>query len=147
MVRTAPIARNLAPEFGLVPDHAFALGLLHDVGKLVIFDRIGTLRSMLRRDVVLTDRFVGAALRSLHEPLGGIAAARWALGDATARAISMHHRDPIPAEPHLASELLFVAERIDIAGIRGTPVELEAWWREGGLIAGLQRVDRLLTRV
>jgi HD-like signal output (HDOD) protein len=44
MVRTAPIARALATEFGLHPDAAFALGLLHHVGKLVIFDRLGTQR-------------------------------------------------------------------------------------------------------
>jgi HD-like signal output (HDOD) protein len=146
MVRTAPVARSLAPEFGLVPDHAFALGLLHDVGKLVIFDRIGTLRTALRRDIVVSDHALAILLRSLHEPLGAMAAAQWSLGDATARAIAMHHRQPAPSEPHLASELLFLAERIDIAGVQGRAVDLDAWWVEGGLLTGKQRVERLLTR-
>ena len=40
MVRTAPLARAIAPDFGVDGEKAFALGLLHDVGKLVTFDRL-----------------------------------------------------------------------------------------------------------
>jgi HD-like signal output (HDOD) protein len=145
MVRTAPIARRLAPEFGLVPDHAFALGLLHDVGKLVIFDRIGTLRAQLRRETTCTPELIAKVLRAVHEPLGGIAAVQWKLGEMTAQAIASHHRRPVPTEPHLASELLFIAERLDLAEVRHTAPDLDAWWEEGALLlTSKARVARLL---
>ena len=38
MTRTAPIARALAPAFKAEPETAFTVGLLHDVGKLMMFD-------------------------------------------------------------------------------------------------------------
>lgn len=135
MVRTAPIARALAPGFDLPPDEAFTLGLLHDVGKLVLFDLMGTLRARLRRELSLPVPFVRDALRSLHEPLGGLTALRWGLRDAEASAIAFHHRSPLPPPAHndRRSELLFIAERVDLAILRAEAPDLEAWWRAGGL--------------
>lgn len=135
MVRTAPIARALAPGFGLPPDEAFTLGLLHDVGKLILFDLIGTLRGKLRRDLVLAPPFLSAALRTLHEPLGGATALRWGLGGAEASAIAFHHRSPVPPPSYTdrRSELLFIAEQVDLAVLRAEAPDLETWWRAGGL--------------
>lgn len=144
MVRTGPIARALAPEFGMKPDAAFALGLLHDVGKLVIFDRLGALRAELRRDLRLTPLFLSRMLTQLHEPLGALAALQWSMGGMCARAIGTHHRSPAPIEPSLPSELLFLAERVDLARSREQALDLDGWWEAGALLTRRAGVEKIL---
>ena len=147
MVRTAPIARALAPGFGVVPDEAFTLALLHDVGKLVLFDRLGTLRAELRREVKLTPQFMPRLLGELHEVLGGAAALRWGLGRAAVAVVSTHHRRSDPLEPNLASECVHIAERLDLAMARGEPANLVRWFEEGRLQASFDAVAPLVERV
>src|SRR5262249_53576838 len=97
MVRTGPIARAVAMVFDVEPEQAFALALLHDVGKLAVFDRLATLRTAHRGDLDVPKTAVSRALRMLHEPLGGLCALGWGFGDKAANAIATHHRDPMPA--------------------------------------------------
>ena len=147
MIRTAPIARVLAPGFGVVPDEAFTLALLHDVGKLVLFDRIGTLRSELRRDVKLSPQFMPRLLSGLHEVLGGAAALRWGLGRAAVGVVSTHHRRSETPEPNLAAECVFIAERLDLAMAKGQPANLVRWFEEGRLLASYDAVAPLVERL
>jgi len=144
MVRVAPLARGLASAFTVRPDEAYALGLLHDVGKLVIFDRLGELRQTLRRDVTFPPPVMSVVLRTLHEPLGGIAALQWGLGANVAHAIASHHRTPVPEIDDLRSELLHVAERLDLARARGVEPYLEGWWRDALLATPRDRVAPLI---
>ena len=147
MIRTAPIARVLAPGFGVVPDEAFTLALLHDVGKLVLFDRIGTLRAELRRDVKLSPQFMPRLLSGLHEVLGGAAALRWGLGRAAVGVVSAHHRRSETPEPNLAAECVFVAERLDLAMVKGQPANLVRWFEDGRLLASYDAVAPLVERL
>ncbi|MBC7842899.1 MAG: HDOD domain-containing protein [Gemmatimonadaceae bacterium] len=147
MVRTAPIARVLAPAFGVVPDEAFTLALLHDVGKLVLFDRLGTLRAELRREVKLTPQLMPRLLGELHEVLGGAAALRWGLGRAAVAVVSSHHRRSDPLEPSLAAECVFIAERLDLAMARGESANLVRWFDEGRLQASYDAVAPLVERI
>ena len=119
MVRTAPIARRLASPFNADAEEAFGLGLLHDVGKLVVFDRLTTLRIDGRRDFAVAPDDLKRILRALHEPLGGLAAHTWGLGDSAAEAIATHHRTPVPAVRNALSEVLCVAEASDLAAVHG----------------------------
>jgi HD-like signal output (HDOD) protein len=147
MIRTAPIARVLAPGFGVVPDEAFTLALLHDVGKLVLFDRLGTLRAELRREVKLTPQVMPRVLRELHEVLGGAAALRWGLGKAAVAVVSAHHRAGDPLEPNLPAECVYIAERLDLAVARGEGINLVRWFEEGRLQASFDAVAPLVERV
>ncbi len=147
MVRTAPIARTLASAFGVVPDEAFTLALLHDVGKLVLFDRLGTMRAELRREVKMNVQVMPRLLRELHEILGGAAALRWGLGKAAVGVVSSHHRTANPLEPNLHAECVYVAERLDLAMVRGEPVNLVRWFEEGRLQASYEAVAPLVERV
>ncbi len=147
MVRTAPIARTLASGFGVVPDEAFTLALLHDVGKLVLFDRLGTMRAELRREVKMNVQVMPRLLSELHEILGGAAALRWGLGKAAVAVVSSHHRSANPLEPNLHSECVYVAERLDLAMLRGEPVNLVRWFEEGRLQASYEAVAPLVERV
>ena len=147
MVRTAPIARILAPGFGVVPDEAFTLALLHDVGKLVLFDRLGTLRAELRREVRMNINVLPMVLGELHEILGGAAALRWGLGKAAVTVVSAHHRRNDPLEPNLPAECVYVAERLDLAMVRHESVNLVRWFEEGRLQASFDAVAPLVERV
>lgn len=144
LVRTASIARLLARSFGALPDDGFALALLHDAGKLIVFDTIGTLRHELRREVAIPPSVVSRVLRHVHEPLGGLAAMRWGLGDEVARPISTHHRSHGSQVDDKMSELLFVAERADHALNGVIPMEAGKWWSEGAIRGTPEKAEELL---
>lgn len=133
MVNTGPYARIIAPGFGADPEEAFAVALLHDVGKLVIFDRISALRTAKRSAVALPDEWLSSVIDHLHEPLGAVAAQRWGLGPAAADSIGSHHRRERPALTHPIAETLFVAERVEHAVRRGERFDFPGVWNLGQL--------------
>jgi HD-like signal output (HDOD) protein len=147
MVRTAPLARALAPAFGVVGDEAFTLALLHDVGKLVVFDRLGTMRAELRREIQLNAVVLPRVLHALHEVLGGAAALRWGLGKSAVTVISNHHRRDAqpPVSPH--TECVYLAERLDLAMLRREPPDLAAWFTAGNLGANVELVRPVVDRL
>jgi len=143
MVRSAPLARDLSPAFGVEAEQAFALALLHDVGKLAVFDVIATLRAAERSELAISGPTLSRTLGLLHEPLGGHCALGWDLGDDAARAIASHHRtaaDP----PERLTEAVWLAERIDLATVRGQAIDLADLWREGRLTGDRVMVERML---
>jgi HD-like signal output (HDOD) protein len=144
MVRTAPIARILAPVFSVDPDEAFSIALLHDVGKLVIFDRISVLRTRLRRTVKLTPGFARAMLMELHEPLGAMAATAWGMGDRSARAIGFHHRHSSDGMPNTLAEVVFVAEAVDHAIRRNARLDLKVMLFDGKVRVDQERLAPLI---
>ncbi|MDX2192226.1 MAG: HDOD domain-containing protein [Gemmatimonadales bacterium] len=146
MTRTAPLASRLAGAFAAPPDDAFAAALLHDVGKLIVFDRATQLRGEWRRDLALPGAPFAALLRALHEPLGGLAALRWGLGIDTARAIAGHHRHPAPERRDAIGEAVHLAERLDLAAQRGVPLDLAEVWATGRLTGSAARVAHVLAR-
>ncbi len=140
MVRTGPLARIIAPAFAADPDEAFAIALLHDVGKLVIFDRLSVLRATRRRAVTVPDGYLHGLLQLLHEPLGAIAALQWGMGDRAAAAIGTHHRTVVGRGRDTLAETVFFAERTDHAERRGDPLDVGALWETGRLTGSPARV-------
>ncbi len=147
MVRTAPLARALAPAFAADPDEAFAIALLHDVGKLVIFDRISVLRAARRRPVVIPAAFVHQLLQLLHEPIGALAAERWGMGDRASSAIGTHHRRDHATRRDVLAETICVAERADHAARRNEPLDIDTLWRAGQLTGSPARASSVLQRL
>jgi len=151
MVTTGPMARALAPAFYADGEEAFAIALLHDVGLLIIFDMISTLRTVNRRAVALPDVWFELLVRELHESLGAVAAHRWGLGIDAADAIGTHHRRDRPSERHPLAETLFVAEQLAGAVSRGEPLDLFGLWDLGELTGDPTHargiIDRQLVRV
>ncbi len=144
MVRVAPIARQLATLFGVDENAAFSLGLLHDVGKLVLFHHISDLRRTKHRDILITEEFLWLALATLHQPLGGLALLEWGLDEKAAHVVANHHRCPKPAPEDVLTEVIFLAERIDVAEQRGQTLDLEPLWRTAELTGPLTRVRDLV---
>jgi HD-like signal output (HDOD) protein len=147
MVRTAPIARLVASSFDAHPDEALSVALLHDVGKLVIFDRISVLRASNRRAIALNPAFVHDVLQLLHEPLGALSALQWGMGDRAATAIGTHHRRYTTLAPDALSEVVYLAERVDNDMRRGEPADLASIWTEGRLTGSMQRAAGALEQV
>ncbi len=146
MQRTAPIARALAPAFGANPEQAWVLALLHDVGKLVVFDHLSTLRRERRREVNMPDLFFRQMLWHLHEPLGGLAVLRWGMGEQSARVVAEHHRraTPPPADP--LTELVYVSECVELAHANQARLDWDEIWAAGGIHADRAEVEERLKR-
>ncbi len=146
MVRVGPLCRHLAPAFGANADQAFLLGLLHDVGKLAIFDRVSELRSSHRRTMVLEKHMMGRALAILHESLGGLIIEQWQLDSDVARALATHHREPRPVRRDVLSEVVHVAERVDLARENKQFLDMQAMWDDAGLTANMDVVSDAISR-
>jgi HD-like signal output (HDOD) protein len=141
--RAAALARVVAPAFGAPPDRAYAAGLLHDVGKLVVLDRAAALAAG-RAYAAPPWPALRALLAALHEPLGALAVLRWGMGAAAARAVGSHHRAPPPAAADPVGEAVYLAERVDVAVVRGDPVDLAGWWAAGALAGSPARAAGLV---
>ena len=141
---TAPLARWLAPAFGVDPEKAWVYALLHDVGKLIVFDHLTSLRGEWRRELKIPPAYFHQLLAHVHEPLGGLAMLKWGLGGEAARVVSEHHRRVAPPtrDPH--AELVHVAEALDIAHANKREFDWEAVWREGAIHVDRAEVERLL---
>lgn len=146
MVNTGHLARLIAPKLGADVEEAFAVALLHDVGKLVIFDCISALRTSKRSAVALPHDWLSSLIEHLHEPLGAVAVQRWGLGPRAADAIGSHHRRERPALRHPLAETLFVAERADHAMRTNTRFDFEGVWNLGHIWGSRSDVETVLLR-
>ncbi len=144
MVRTAPIAGRLATPFGVDSQTAFSLALLHDVGKLVLFHHISDLRKTRRREIRISEDSLRLILGSLHQPLGGLAVLEWGLDKRAAHVVANHHRCPKPVPEDLLTEVVFLAERIDVAEQRGETLDIELLWDEAALTGPRDPVRELV---
>lgn len=133
MVRTAPIARVIAPAFGVDREEAFSVALLHDVGKLVVFDQLSSLRTANRRQMVVPQAWLRALIQDVHESLGAMAALRWSMGPRAAIAIGDHHRAVAGVGQSEFAEVIYSAERFDHAQRKGEPLDINDLWNEGKL--------------
>lgn len=140
MVRSAPLARTIAKVFQADPDEALSVALLHDVGKLVIFDRMSVLRASLRRDLQFDPAFIKSLLNDLHEPLGEYALTEWGMGERLARAIGAHHRRTSAGENNPLSEVVFVAELADHAQRTQRPLDMQRIWFDARITVDFERL-------
>ena len=144
LAEAAQLARALAPTCGAEPEEAFAVGLLHDVGKLVLLEAAASLRREERRELEILDPGrLRLLLDLLHEPLGGLAALSWDLGPAAARAVAHHHRSPASGVDAPLEQVVFLADKVHLARGRGE-VDLELLWRIGRLSGSPAAAQRRL---
>jgi HD-like signal output (HDOD) protein len=146
MIRSGPIAQCLAPALSVNPDEAMTLALLHDVGKLIVFDRLSVLRATRRRSIDLPPDFVQALLSATHEALGALAAQRWQLGPRAAAAIGNHHRQVEALHHEPLSEALYLANVVNHALARHELPPLDEIWAQGALSAPRPRIEAILKR-
>jgi HD-like signal output (HDOD) protein len=147
MTRTAPIARDLALVFMAEPEAAFTLGLLHDVGKLVILDHLSQLRAKQKRDAKIPPATLQGMIDRLHEPIGGIALLRWRLGEEAANAVGNHQRTPPPDGTDMLGEMLYVANHAEHVMRRHGMIEFRQLIRDGELTVDPASLHQQLEKV
>jgi len=118
---TGAVAKVLSKSAGIVEGEAFAAGLLHDIGKLVLDIHYGD----TYREVVNASRERECSLRDAeqemlgfdHAVVGARVAAHWKLPDTIVQAIEFHHNPKGSPEPGLAAVVCVadsVARRLQI---------------------------------
>lgn len=147
MVRVGPLARALARAVAVPAHEAFLLGLLHDIGTLVLYDLLDTLRTEIGHGAELPAAFVADAVRELHEPLGGLTLLCWGIDPRAAWAVAHHHRRQPPVDPDRRSELIFLAQHLDAALVARETPPVEQWFTEGQLTVSRESVAAAVARV
>jgi putative nucleotidyltransferase with HDIG domain len=111
LVSCGLIARELSRILGMRgTDEAFLCGLLHDIGKLVMFKRDEKLYSEVEvPDEEESLRLEQSLFGFTHAQIGALIAKRWGLPEAICHAIYSHH------QPSEASQHIFMARLVDVA--------------------------------
>lgn len=125
----ASLAARFAPETG---DAAFAAGLLHDVGRLVLLLGLtDEYRTVLRRLAVTKEASTVVENEMLgldHAEIGAVLLALWGLPTELVQVVRYHHApDRAPAKLQLLATAVHVAD----AYAHGSPVDDAAIARAG----------------
>ena len=84
------------------PDEAYVFGLLHDIGRFVLYlEAPEQLRGVEETDWRTPDELIEAETRICgytHAELGYLALRKWRLPDALAEAVRWHHTRPLPLD-------------------------------------------------
>lgn len=123
---TAAATRRLAellryPE----PEEAYAAGLLHDLGKLLLDRHLLPRYAAMAADVARGRTIIEVEEMHLgadHATIGGLMADRWAFPRRLADAIRYHHAPSLAQQPRLAAMVGLVNVLVLQAGIGLTPL-------------------------
>lgn len=88
-VGTAYVARLIAEQVRVNQDEAFLVGLLHDIGKLVILRLAHDHRARTRRPV--PEAVLAQALKECHAELGALVLRQWKLPESLDAPVLFHH--------------------------------------------------------
>ena len=108
------IMRFLAQNAGTDEEHAFLIGLLHDIGNVIIL-RIACTQTGLHIDHIGLDEFEYLCFK-YHEQFGEIIAKEWKLPEDLYTLIRDHHQYPEPNEEYRQERLMLQATNI-ISGL------------------------------
>jgi putative nucleotidyltransferase with HDIG domain len=109
-IGAAYLAWLIADRAGAQPDEAFLYGLLHDIGKLVVFKLA---RSGPQVPVEApTDGEVAMVLREMHAGIGGRVLQQWGLPERLHDPIVWHHQPERAASHPEAAAVAYAANRL-----------------------------------
>lgn len=90
-VFAAAATRALARSIGLDAELGFTIGLLHDVGKVVVLEAYARAPEDLKRDIAVEAQGLAPILVLTHEEVGAHVAKTWSLSDMVVESIGHHH--------------------------------------------------------
>lgn len=119
----ARVAREIARPLGFDSEEAYVLGLLHDIGKVVL---LGMLPAEVQRPGDISPALVGRVFHHFHERAGGLLAKEWKLPADVAAVAACHHDVRANQRAPRAAALVYLAHQLDLrfslndeAGLRG----------------------------
>lgn len=140
-IGTALCAQELALGLGLEADSAFTLGLLHDLGRLLLVSRFPThyaevLRLQARQSGLQHDA-EHTVLGIDHAAVGGLIAGHWQFGVEFQQAIVMHHlplddaNNPLLDLVHVADNMAHALDLSQMEDDLVPPLSMGSWTRLG----------------
>ncbi len=138
---TAVLSRILAKRCNVLhPERVFVTGLLHDIGSLIIYQRVPDVAKVLvlssKGDEDILQLCERQALGFNHAELGGAMLASWNLPTSIREAISHHHDPGQAGTSRLEASIVHIAEAYANADSLGAfsstpadeaPIKEEAW--------------------
>jgi len=91
-------AQVIGAVVGEDPEAAFLLGLLHDIGRVVLLSLVGEVERGSKPRVSLDAALIDKLDARLHAPLGAMIAQAWRIDSALVDAIEQHHRPKSSSE-------------------------------------------------
>jgi len=139
-IGTALCAQELASALELDADTAFTLGLVHDIGRLLLASRFPAryaevLELQSKQPGLLTAEAERAVMGLDHAAVGGLIAEHWRFAPAFAQAIVTHHAPPDDnADPaldvvHVADNMAHALDLSQLDADLVPPLSLAAWSR------------------
>jgi putative nucleotidyltransferase with HDIG domain len=112
-VETAVIASRMAalmPDLGLVPEQMYLAGLLHDIGRFIVFQSIPDAPALVD-EAGWTDPegLVNAEMSVFgfcHSQVGALACTQWEIPETLAEIVVNHHSKTLPRESPAEKQLL-----------------------------------------
>jgi hypothetical protein len=99
-VAAGVLGRELARPRRVPPDEAFACGLLHDFGRVLVIECLERIAQGTRTPRRMPSRFWEAVVDTHHLRLGALLARRWNLPPVLAESMTLHHEDPPQGAQH-----------------------------------------------
>ncbi|MCP4589672.1 MAG: HDOD domain-containing protein [bacterium] len=96
---SAHVMRALSPFTGVDSEEAFLVGLLHDIGSLVVVRATSTPRSVVGYDITITEDEFEYLCYECHQEFGELIADEWRLPEQIKLLIADHHRYPEAQDP------------------------------------------------
>jgi HD-like signal output (HDOD) protein len=147
---TAAAASVLAPRFGAASGDAFAVGLLHDLGSVLLF------RGYPHGYAALVERVSAGEERErvelevfglTHQRAGGRVFAAWSFPEEFIEAIEGHHGEEDGTRRSPLAETLHVADALSLVYLDGAGFELGTSFDPSMLDADADELDALLVRI
>lgn len=134
------IARKIAPILREDPEKAFLLGLLHDLGKVVLLSLLG---KGAERDSEITPSIVGRVFYQYHEKVGGLVARKWKLSEELISVAGCHHDFENNEDFRRSAALANLSHRIDLYLSMGQEDHFRGLAQSAHMeVLGLQDSDR-----
>lgn len=147
---TAAAASVLAPRFGAAPGDAFAVGLLHDLGSVLLF------RGYPDGYAALLERVAGGDDREqvelevfgiTHQRAGGRVFAAWSFPEEFIEAIEGHHGAEEGTRRSPLAETLHVADALSLVHLEGAGFESGTPFDPSCVDADADAFEALLMRI